>query len=254
MVQATGTVSKGDVSYLTNRFTNIKTSVGVEEAIAAVDKAIKNVKIESTVDVADIINLISKAADNIRHVYRLVEMIGSTETTVIDRLTNSKYTNRWSDDDTSIIDITDNSVVNVLSFEHRYLSTVSGFDNDKLDDCLSMFNEVKDNSEFQPLTLLSLLVSDSVHSIHTIGDLTIKEITFKEIISIMNSNHASITLLEELHNSLNSYKSDIINMDRYDDDATYITKQYKRLKHLNDILDDGYSKVIMKTIIGLSRA
>jgi len=266
MVLGNGTVSKSDVlsleefvgqtlitkTYLTNRFTDVRTSIGVTEAIEAVDTAIKDIKIESKVDIEDIVMVINITLNNISGIRRTINLIRSTEVDVIDRLTNSKYVNKWNEEGDAVIDITDNSVIDVLSFELGYLGNATGRDRDDLNCALEQFNDNKDRNDFQPLTLLSLLINSNVWGIDNIGELTIKEVTFKDVINIMSNGSKSIETLDNLYNSVNSYKQEVIDM--YDDEADYITKRYKKLKHLYEVLDDNYSKVILRTIIDLSRA
>ena len=255
-IKSTGLVSSADIISLEelvetpimtettpiNNFTSYRSKVGVEKVLETLNTySVKNEVITNEM----VLELAYEARHRLSMLKNIVTTLVSISNDRLTTLTDPKILSTWNDN--KYIELGDENLFDVLM--NHGIRTRLGLDNGFLE---TLFNKSDFNSNMTINNLLNMLISGKV-SIHNFNNATYREITYNDIINIINGSNNILPKLDEAYTHIDS----IVNFTTsvaswWLSENEDLVMAYKRLSKYYEYLDDKQSILILRSFATLN--
>ena len=218
-----------------NMYTDVNTSVSVNETLDIVDELIVNTKKELTISNMDVMRMVDKTITSINNVLYRVNELKNISKEVLDKLMSDSIRYYYDDND-SLCDIHLLDIFEVMCVHNNYISKVINVDTQE---GISVFNSIYDKmseiqtehySEYKILPLLSTMLFGSIEDTYMCNAVDVREVTFKDFVENISNFYLNISRLENIKTNCEK------------DYASFRDKNYQDYKDVNTNFDTWYGK------------
>ncbi len=243
------------------RYTDIPTSIGVNETIEIVNEVIKSVDIVAEITYKDVVEQILEVSDKLKKIVNKVISLKSIKPEVLDRLVNEKYIWYYKnyEDDSSVNDIYDISkenIVHTLRWRNDYLSSVlsnsSSNHVDTFNSIKYLVNEldlIKDE-DITVVPLLSTIFNKELGNVFWNTNINIDEVTIYKVYLGCSDIDNIIESLKDILSSVEVDRAEIRDNHKWFiyNERQNILKLYNRYKNFNSFISHKPSNIILNII------